>query len=142
MEQRRALVAGAAGFVGSHLVDRLLATGLEVVGVDNFITGSKTNLAHLQNHTGFTFFETDARALDVVPGRFDFIYHLASPASPIAYQRYPIETLHAGSVVTEALLDRALHDHSRFVMASTSEVYGDPLVHPQVEEYWGNVNSI
>jgi dTDP-glucose 4,6-dehydratase len=142
MQLRRALVAGGAGFVGSHLVDHLLSLGFEVVAVDNLITGSRNNIAHLAANEDFTFFEADARSLDGIPGRFDVIYNLASPASPVAYQRYPIETLHAGSVVTEALLDRALHDHSRFVMASTSEVYGDPLVHPQTEEYWGNVNSI
>ncbi len=142
MLSTRALIAGGAGFVGSHLADRLLADGHEVVVVDNYITGSAANVAHLISRPDFTLIETDARHLDTVPGRFDFIFHLASPASPIAYQRYPIETLHAGSVVTEALLDRALHDRARFVMASTSEVYGDPLEHPQTETYWGNVNSI
>ncbi len=138
----RALVAGGAGFVGSHLVDRLFADGHEVVVVDNLLTGSVDNIAHLTGDPRATFIETDAAQLSTVPGRFDLIFHLASPASPIAYQRYPVETLHAGSSVTEALLERALHDRARFVMASTSEVYGDPLQHPQEEGYWGNVNPI
>jgi dTDP-glucose 4,6-dehydratase len=138
----RALIAGGAGFVGSHLSDRMLRDGYEVVVVDNFLTGSLQNVSHNVDNPHFSLIEADARNLDSVPGRFEIVFHLASPASPIAYQRYPIETLHAGSVVTEALLDRAVHDRARFVMASTSEVYGDPLEHPQKETYWGNVNSI
>jgi dTDP-glucose 4,6-dehydratase len=139
---RRVLIAGGAGFIGSHLSEHLLDSGAEVVVVDNLLTGSRDNVAHLTDRPGFELIVADARSLDTVPGRFDLVFHLASPASPIAYQRYPLETLHAGSVVTEALLERALHDRARFVVASTSEVYGDPLVHPQEESYWGNVNPI
>ena len=138
----RVLVAGGSGFVGSHLVDALLASGAEVVVVDNYITGRPSNLEHLSGHDRLSIVEADAAVLDSVPGRFDAIYHLASPASPVAYQKYPLETLHAGSIVTEALLQRALHDDARIVLASTSEVYGDPLRHPQAEDYWGNVNPV
>lgn len=142
MVSRRVLIAGGAGFIGSHLSDRLLADGDEVVVIDNMLTGSHANVAHLLGRPRFDVVVADARALDMVHGKFDLIFHLASPASPVAYQRYPLETLHAGSIVTEALLERALHDRARFVLASTSEVYGDPLVHPQEESYWGNVNPI
>jgi dTDP-glucose 4,6-dehydratase len=138
----RSLIAGGAGFVGSHLVDRLLESGGEVVVVDNMLTGSRDNVRHVLGNSAVTIIESDAAHLASVPGRFDFIYHLASPASPVAYQRYPRETMHAGSVVTEALLERAARDEARFVLASTSEVYGDPLEHPQKESYWGNVSSI
>jgi dTDP-glucose 4,6-dehydratase len=138
----RVLVAGGAGFVGSHLVDRLLAQGHDVVAVDNFVTGAARNVAHLAGNRHFALVEADVgRRFDVV-GRFDRVYNLASPASPIDYLEKPFETLYAGSDGTRALLERALADGARFLMASTSEVYGDPSVHPQVEEYWGNVNSV
>lgn len=139
---RRVLIAGGAGFIGSHLVEVLLDRGDEVVVVDNLLTGSRSNLRDVADHPAFVFVEADARDVDRAPGRFDLVMHLASPASPLAYQRYPRETLHAGSYVTESLLERALHDGARFVLASTSEVYGDPAVHPQTEGYWGNVNPI
>ncbi len=138
----RALVAGAAGFVGSHLVDRLIADGHTVVGVDNFITGDRRNLDHLQAEPRFHFVESDVSRDLPVDGRVDRVYHLASPASPIDYLKLPFETLYAGSDATRILLERARVDGARFLMASTSEVYGDPAIHPQVESYWGNVNPI
>jgi dTDP-glucose 4,6-dehydratase len=136
----RVLVAGAAGFIGSHLTDRLLADGHEVVGIDNFITGNPRNLSHLHSNPRFTFVEADVIRPIVVDGTFDRIYCLASPASPIDYLKRPFETLYAGSDGTRNLLDRALADGARFLLTSTSEVYGDPQVHPQPESYWGNVN--
>lgn len=138
----RVLVAGGSGFVGSHLVSSLLDSGAEVVVVDNYITGNRRNLAPWHDDERLSVVDGDAAVLDAVPGRFDAIYHLASPASPVAYQKFPLETLHAGSLVTEALVRRSCSDSARFVLASTSEVYGDPLEHPQTEEYWGNVNPI
>ncbi len=141
MTRTRTLVAGGAGFIGSHLVEALLADGHEVVAVDTLITGSRANLEQALRHPCFSLIEADARDTHKLPGRFDLIFHLASPASPVAYQRYPIETLQAGSIVTESLLQRACTDDARFIMASTSEIYGDPAVHPQPESYWGNVSS-
>jgi dTDP-glucose 4,6-dehydratase len=138
----RVLVAGAAGFIGSHLTDRLLADGHEVHGVDNFVTGSPRNLAHLHGHPRFAFTEADVTQPISIDGPFDRVYHLASPASPIDYLELPFETMYAGSDATRVLLDVALRDQARFLLASTSEVYGDPMVHPQVETYFGNVNSI
>jgi dTDP-glucose 4,6-dehydratase len=139
----RVLVAGAAGFVGSHLTDRLLADGHEVVGVDDFITGNPRNLAHLDTNKAFSFVQHDViEPLTPIPGRFDRIYNLASPASPIDYLKRPFETLYAGSDGTRNLLRRAEQDGARFFITSTSEVYGDPQVHPQPESYWGNVNPI
>ena len=139
----RILVSGGAGFVPSHVVDALIARGCEVVTVDNFITGSRDNLAHLADEPRFTLVEADLGAgLPPLPGRFDAILHLASPASPTDFQKLPLEILKVGSIGTMALLDRALADAARFLMASTSEAYGDPLVHPQPESYWGNVNPI
>lgn len=140
MPRRRALIAGGSGFLGSHLVDRVLAQGGEVVAVDNLITGRRSNIAHLADHPRFTFVEGDAERAGELPGPFDLVLHFASPASPPRYMAHPIETLHAGSNATEALLDVARRDRARFVLASTSEVYGDPEVHPQPESYWGNVN--
>ncbi|GGF14097.1 NAD-dependent epimerase/dehydratase family protein [Subtercola lobariae] len=137
-----ALVAGGSGFLGSHLSDELLARGYNVVAIDNFITGSPSNVAHLADNPAFTLIELDAADAETVPFRFDLVLHFASPASPPLYLQHPIETLHAGSNATEALLNVTRRDGARFVMASTSEIYGDPSVHPQVEEYWGNVNSI
>ncbi|MEV4754065.1 NAD-dependent epimerase/dehydratase family protein [Micromonospora sp. NPDC049559] len=143
----RILVTGGAGFVPSHLVDALIARGCTVVAVDNFVTGSKENVAHLADHPRFTLVEADVS--DGLPNhhpataeRFDAILHLASPASPTDFATLPIEILRVGSIATLHLLDRAVADGARFVMASTSEAYGDPKVHPQVETYWGNVNPV
>ncbi|MDT5041389.1 MAG: dTDP-glucose 4,6-dehydratase [Actinoplanes sp.] len=137
----RILVSGGAGFVPSHVCDALLARGCEVVAIDNFITGSRDNIAHLAAEPRFTLIEADlSDGLPPIPGRFDAILHMASPASPTDFAKLPVEILKVGSVGTLALLDRAVADAARFLMASTSEVYGDPLVHPQPESYWGNVN--
>ncbi|MBT8225744.1 MAG: NAD-dependent epimerase/dehydratase family protein [Dactylosporangium sp.] len=143
---QRIMVTGGAGFVGSHLVDVLLARGSTVVAVDNLVTGSKENLAHLAGERRFALVEADvSQPLPAVPeleARFDAIMHFASPASPVDFTRIPIEILRVGSVATLQLLERAVRDQARFVLASTSETYGDPLVHPQPETYWGNVNPI
>jgi dTDP-glucose 4,6-dehydratase len=146
-EGHRILVTGGAGFVGSHLVDALLARGSAVVAVDNFVTGTKDNVAHLSAHPRFTLVEGDVcealpADVDALVARFDAIMHFASPASPTDFDQLPIEILRVGSQATLGLLDRAVADRARFVMASTSEAYGDPLVHPQPESYWGNVNPI
>jgi dTDP-glucose 4,6-dehydratase len=138
----RVLVTGGAGFVGSHLCDALLARGAEVVAVDNFVTGDRENLAHLVDEPRFSFVEADVSAGLPVEGRFDAVLHFASPASPPLYQKYPVETLKVGSYATFACLDLAREHGARFLMASTSECYGDPAVHPQPESYWGNVNPI
>lgn len=138
----RILVTGGAGFIPSHLCERLIEQGHEVVGVDNFITGHRRNLAKLLTLPSFTFVEADVTKELPVEGRFDRIYHMASPASPIDYVQLPFETLYCGSDATRIALDRCRQDGARFFLASTSEVYGDPLVHPQPETYWGNVNSI
>jgi dTDP-glucose 4,6-dehydratase len=142
---RRALVTGGAGFVGSHLCRQLLATGAEAVCLDNLVTGSRANVADLRRHDGFRFVRADATdptAWRTLPGRFDLVLHFACPASPADYLRLPLETLAVGSDGTRHALDRARRDDARFVLASTSEVYGDPLEHPQSETYWGNVNPI
>jgi dTDP-glucose 4,6-dehydratase len=146
-EGHRILVTGGAGFVGSHLVDALIQRGCTVLAVDSFITGSKDNVAHLVEHPRFTLVEADVS--DGLPAhhpavaeRFDAILHMASPASPTDFTGLPIEILRVGSFATMHLLDRAVADHARFVVASTSEVYGDPKVHPQPESYWGNVNPV
>ena len=138
----RHLISGAAGFIGSHLCDRLLKEGHEVVGFDNFITGSAQNLRHLDKHPQFEFAEHDATKPVTFPGRFDQVWHLASLASPKYYLMYPIETLETGSTATRLMLERALEDGARFLVTSTSECYGDPLQHPQMETYWGNVNPV
>jgi dTDP-glucose 4,6-dehydratase len=136
------LVSGAAGFIGSHLCDRLLAEGHSVVGLDNLITGSRRNLAHLANHSKFHFIEYDVtRPLDLWE-RFDHVWHLASLASPKEYLAHPIETLESGSAGTRNMLEIARRDGARFLVTSTSECYGDPLEHPQVETYWGHVNPV
>jgi dTDP-glucose 4,6-dehydratase len=138
----RVLVAGGAGFLGSHLTDALLARGDEVVCVDNLVTGRRDNVEHLVGERGFELVEHDiTRPLDVA-GPIDAVMNLASPASPRDYLALPIETLETGSTGTRNLLDLALRRGARFFLASTSEVYGDPLVHPQTEDYWGNVNPI
>ena len=142
---RRALVTGGAGFVGSHLCARLLDAGCDVVCLDNLATGSRNNVAGLQQQDGFRFVRgdaTDPAAWQALPGRFDLVLHFACPASPADYLRLPLETLEVGSTGTRHALERAHADGARFVIASTSEVYGDPLEHPQRETYWGNVNPI
>jgi dTDP-glucose 4,6-dehydratase len=135
-------VTGGAGFLGSHLCEAVLARGDSLVCIDNLSTGRLANISHLAGAAGFEFIEADVtRGLDL-PGQFDAVAHLASPASPPAYLRLPLETLAAGSAGTDSALRLAHRDGARFVLASTSEVYGDPQVHPQPEDYWGNVNPI
>ena len=138
----RVLITGAAGFLGSHLVDRFLADGAEVIGMDNFITGRPDNLAHLSGHPRFVFHRHDVTNFIFVDGPLDGVLHFASPASPIDYLELPIQTLKVGSLGTHKALGLAKAKSARFLLASTSEVYGDPLVHPQPETYWGNVNPI
>jgi len=141
-ELKRALVTGGAGFLGSHLCDRLLEEGIEVVCMDNLITGSLANIEHLFGRDGFRFVRQDVTDYIHIPGRLDFILHFASPASPIDYLNLPIQTLKVGSLGTHKALGLAKSKGSRFLLASTSEVYGDPLIHPQPETYWGNVNPV
>ncbi|MEB3222489.1 MAG: UDP-glucuronic acid decarboxylase family protein [Candidatus Sericytochromatia bacterium] len=138
----RILVTGGAGFVGSHLCERLLAEGHQVMAVDNMVTGDLANVAHLEGHAGFSFMRHDVSTPFEVPGPLDRVYHLASPASPVDYAELPIETLKVGSYGTHNALGLARARGARLLLASTSEVYGDPLVHPQPETYWGNVNPI
>lgn len=138
----KSLVAGAAGFIGSHLCERLLDDGHSVIAVDNFITGSKENIAGLMRHPRFEFLFADLIQPFSLPGPLDEVYHLASPASPVAYYANPLKTLYSGSDVTRNLLEVCKETGARFLLTSTSEVYGDPEVHPQVESYWGNVNPI
>jgi dTDP-glucose 4,6-dehydratase len=138
----RYLVAGAAGFVGSHLCDRLLAGGHEVAGVDNLLTGSRRNIAHLELEPRFRFLEQDVVEPFEVSAPLDCVMNLASPASPRDYLAYPIETLRVGSEGARNLLELALRHGARFLLASTSECYGDPLEHPQTETYWGHVNPV
>ena len=136
------LVTGGAGFLGSHLSDRLLAEGHQVIAVDNLITGKLDNLAHLMELDGFRFIEHDVTKYLDIEERVDNVLHFASPASPIDYLELPIQTLKVGSLGTHNLLGLAKAKQARFLLASTSEVYGDPLVHPQPESYWGNVNPV
>jgi dTDP-glucose 4,6-dehydratase len=138
----RVVVTGGAGFVGSHLCERLLAEGAEVRCVDSFVTGARANVEHLLHHDGFSLVEADVCDGIDAPGPVDFVLHLASAASPVHYLRLPVETLRTGSVGTTNALDLAEDRGARFLLASTSEVYGDPLEHPQRETYWGNVNPI
>jgi len=138
----RVAITGAAGFLGSHLCDRFLADGHEVVGFDNFVTGHAENVAHLDGNPRFTFHQVNVSDGIDVTGRLDGVLHFASPASPIDYLQLPVETLKVGSYGTHNALELARRNNARFFMASTSEVYGDPLEHPQRESYWGNVNSI
>jgi dTDP-glucose 4,6-dehydratase len=141
-EIRRAVVTGGAGFLGSHLCEHLLARDVEVVCLDNFLTGSPANVLHLMEHPGFRLVRCDVTDYVHVPGPVDLVLHFASPASPLDYLRMPIETLKVGSLGTLHTLGLAKEKEARFVLASTSEVYGDPLVHPQPEDYWGNVNPV
>jgi dTDP-glucose 4,6-dehydratase len=139
---RRALITGGAGFLGSHLCDRLLLDGWSVLCVDNFVTGSRANIAHLEDHPRFSLMTADVSSPFVVSERLDAVLHLASPASPPDYLRLPIETMKVGSLGTLHALELARRDRARFFLASTSETYGDPQVHPQPETYWGNVNPV
>ncbi|TVR78372.1 MAG: SDR family oxidoreductase [Saprospirales bacterium] len=136
------LITGAAGFLGSHLCDRFLFEGYQVIGMDNLITGSLENIDHLFKLKQFQFYHHDVSKFVHVPGKLDYILHFASPASPIDYLEMPIQTLKVGSLGTHNLLGLAREKNARLLIASTSEVYGDPLQHPQKEDYWGNVNPI
>jgi dTDP-glucose 4,6-dehydratase len=138
----RVLITGASGFLASHLCDRFLAEGHDVIGLDNFITGHPDNIAHLAGNERFSFIRHDISTFTYVPGALDGVLHFASPASPIDYLELPIQTLKVGSLGTHNALGLAKAKGARFFLASTSEVYGDPLVHPQTEEYWGNVNPV
>jgi dTDP-glucose 4,6-dehydratase len=136
------VVTGGAGFLGSHLTDLLLSRGHKVVVIDNLVTGSTDNIAHLAGNPSFRFIEQDVTEFLFLAGPVNYVWHFASPASPVDYLELPIQTLKVGSLGTHKALGLALHKGARFLMASTSEVYGDPLVHPQREDYWGNVNPI
>lgn len=138
----RTLITGGAGFIGSHLCERFLKEGHEVIAVDNFITGSLENLDYLRTNPKFTFIGHDISNPLKIPGPIDNVLHFASPASPVDYLNYPIQTLKVGSLGTHVTLGIAKEKKARYLLASTSEVYGDPLEHPQKEEYWGNVNPI
>jgi len=137
---KRVVLSGGAGFIGSHLCDRLIGEGYGVVCVDNLITGSKGNISHLLGKKGFEFMQQDIAEEFTVAGKVDYVMNFASPASPVDYNRYPIETLEVGSLGTRNMLRLAMEKKAVFMHASTSEVYGDPLVNPQNESYWGNVN--
>ena len=139
---KRVLITGGAGFLGSHLCDRFINEGYHVIAMDNLLTGNIKNIEHLFKLPNFEFFHHDVSKFVHVPGELDYILHFASPASPIDYLKMPIQTLKVGSLGTHNLLGLARQKNSRMLIASTSEVYGDPLVHPQNEEYWGNVNPI
>ncbi len=136
------VVTGGAGFLGSHLVDLLLSRGHRVIAIDNFVTGNVDNIAHLAGHLDFRFIQQDVTEFVFLAGRVDYVWHFASPASPIDYLELPIQTLKVGSLGTHKTLGLAKHKGARYLLASTSEIYGDPLVHPQKESYWGNVNPI
>lgn len=142
MTKKRVLITGAAGFLGSHLCDRFIKEGYFVMGMDNLITGDLRNIEHLFGNPDFVFYNHDVSKFVHVPGELDYILHFASPASPIDYLRIPIQTLKVGSLGIHHLLGLAKAKNARLLIASTSEVYGDPLVHPQNEDYWGNVNPV
>ncbi len=142
MIKKRILITGAAGFLGSHLCDRFINEGYVVLGMDNLLTGSLDNIEHLFKLKEFEFYHNDVSKFVHVPGNLDYILHFASPASPIDYLKMPIQTLKVGSLGTHNLLGLAKDKKARILVASTSEIYGDPTVHPQHEEYWGNVNSV
>ena len=139
---KRVLITGAAGFLGSHLSDRFLKEGYHVIGMDNLLTGSLKNIEHLFPNEHFEYYHHDVSKFVHVPGELDYILHFASPASPIDYLKMPIQTLKVGALGTHNLLGLAKAKNARILVASTSEVYGDPLVHPQTEDYWGNVNPV
>ena len=142
VENMRILITGAAGFLGSHLCDRFLDLGHEIIGMDNFITGSRSNIEHLQKHERFSFVEQDVTQYIDIEGPLDGVLHFASPASPVDYLELPIQTLKVGSLGTHKTLGLAKAKGARYLIASTSEVYGDPQVHPQPETYWGHVNPV
>ncbi len=141
-QKKTVLISGAAGFIGSHLCDKFINKGYRVIGVDNLITGSLRNIEHLFKLEDFVFYNHDVTKFLHVPGNVDYILHFASPASPIDYLKIPIQTLKVGALGTHHLLGLAKEKKAVFLIASTSEIYGDPMVHPQTEEYWGNVNPI
>ena len=142
MKKKVAVVAGGAGFLGSHLCDRLLADGCKVIAVDNLLTGSTDNIKHLNKNKDFDFLKKDITQPFAIPGKVDYVLQFASPASPVDYLKYPIQTLKVGSYGTHNALILAQLKKARFLVASTSEIYGDPLEHPQKETYWGHVNTI
>jgi len=142
MKRKRVLITGAAGFLGSHLSDRFIKEGFHVIAMDNLITGDLRNIEHLFKLEQFEFYHHDVTKFINIPGQLDYILHFASPASPIDYLKIPIQTLKVGSLGTHNCLGLAKAKNARILVASTSEVYGDPLVHPQTEEYWGNVNPV
>lgn len=142
MIKKTVVITGGAGFIGSHLCDRFIDEGFNVIAVDNFITGSLDNIRHLLDNKNFRFIEHNVSQRIEIGEKIDFVMHLASPASPDDYLKYPIETLKVGSLGTHNALGLALKKKAKFLLASTSEVYGDPLEHPQKEDYWGNVNSV
>jgi len=139
---KTAVVTGGAGFLGSHLCDKLISEGLQVICIDNLITGNVENISHLAGNDKFSFIKHDITNYIFIPGKVDYILHFASPASPVDYLQLPIQTLKVGSLGTHKALGLAKEKKARFLLASTSEVYGDPEIHPQHEEYWGNVNPI
>ncbi len=140
--QPTSVVTGGAGFLGSHLTDLLLSRGHRVISIDNLVTGSLDNIAHLAGNTSFRFIQQDVTEFLFLNGPVDYVWHFASPASPIDYLEIPIQTLKVGSLGTHKALGLAKHKGAKFLLASTSEIYGDPLIHPQPETYWGNVNTI
>ena len=141
-KQPTSVITGAAGFLGSHLTDLLLSRGHKVIGLDNFVTGSVDNISHLGGNPHFKFIQQDVTKFIFLDGPVDYVWHFASPASPIDYLKIPIQTMKVGSLGTHKALGLAKNKKARFLVASTSEIYGDPLVHPQTEEYWGNVSTI
>ena len=141
-QKKRVVITGGAGFLGSHLSDRFLAEGWEVICMDNLITGDLRNIEHVTGRSDFQFYHQDVTEFIHVPGRIDAVMHFASPASPIDYLELPIQTLKVGAMGTHKALGLAREKNARFLLASTSECYGDPLVHPQKEDYWGNVNPV
>jgi dTDP-glucose 4,6-dehydratase len=141
-ERPCSVVTGSAGFLGSHLSDLLLSRGHRVIGIDNLVTGRVDNISHLGGNPNFRFIQQDVTEFLFLEGPVNYVWHFASPASPVDYLELPIQTLKVGSLGTHKALGLAMHKGARFLLASTSEIYGDPLVHPQTEDYWGNVNTI